>query len=59
MAFLAPLAVAAMIEPAIGTNGPWLDALWSELEIQSPEDYYADSIRLMAMIVVSGNWFEP
>ena len=59
MAFLAPLAVAAMIEPAVGTNQPWLDAAWAAVVQQPPTDYYSDSLKLMAMLVVSGNWWTP
>jgi endo-1,4-beta-D-glucanase Y len=58
-AFVAPLAVAAMIEPATGTNGPWLDRLWDDLTGREPGEYYGDSLRLLSMIVVSGNWFAP
>lgn len=59
MAFTAPFAVAAMVEPAEGTNQPWLDALWESMLAAEPEGYYEDTIRLLAMIVVSGNWWTP
>ncbi|MCB9652929.1 MAG: hypothetical protein H6729_02210 [Deltaproteobacteria bacterium] len=59
LAFLAPLAVAAMIEPDVGTNRPWLDALWGVLVSVPESDYYGDTLRLLAMIVVSGNWWAP
>lgn len=59
LAFVAPFAVAAMVEPASGSNQAWLDALWDELVGRAPSDYYGDSIKLLAMIVVSGNWWVP
>jgi endoglucanase len=59
LAFVAPLAVAAMVEPDSGTNAAWLDALWDRLVSGESEDYYGDTLRLLAMIVVSGNWWTP
>jgi endo-1,4-beta-D-glucanase Y len=59
MAFVAPFAVSAMIEPASGSNQAWLDALWEEIAASAPEDYYEDSIKLLSMIAVSGNWWSP
>lgn len=59
LAFVAPFAVSAMIEPAAGSNQAWLDALWDELAQRPPADYYGDSIKLFAMVVASGNWWSP
>ena len=59
LAFIAPFGVAAMVEPATGTNQPWLDALWTDVSGRGTTDYYADSIKLMAMLVMSGNWWAP
>ncbi len=59
MSFVAPFAVSAMVDPATGTNGPWLDALWDRMVAAGPDGYYGDSIKLLSMIVVSGNWFTP
>jgi endoglucanase len=55
-AFVGPLAVAAAIEPG---NQEWLDALWKWLVLAPADDYYADSIRLLSMLVVTGNWWVP
>jgi endo-1,4-beta-D-glucanase Y len=52
-AFSSPFGVAAML----GTNQTWLDAIWSTRQIN--EDYYADSITMLCMIVMSGNWWAP
>lgn len=59
LAFTAPFAVSAMIEPPTGTNEPWLNALWDEVIARGSESYYEDSIKLFVMIVVSGNWWTP
>ena len=56
MAFTAPFAVAAMSDPG---GQEWLDALWAAMASGSSEGYYADSIRLQSMLVVSGNWWAP
>jgi hypothetical protein len=58
MAFLAPLTVAAMVE---ASNQPWLDALWTEI-VSTPredEEYYGNTLKMLAMIVLSGNWWTP
>ncbi len=57
-AFTGPLAVAAMTDPA---RQKWLDALWAHLAARPPgeEGYYGNTIRLLTMIVISGNWWQP
>jgi endo-1,4-beta-D-glucanase Y len=52
-AFSSPFAVAAMLSG----NQQWLDALWSSRAIT--EDYFADTITMYAMLVMSGNWWPP
>jgi hypothetical protein len=52
-AFSSPFGVAAML----GGDQGWLDALWSSRAIN--EDYYGDSITMLCMIVMSGNWWAP
>jgi endo-1,4-beta-D-glucanase Y len=60
MAFAAPFAVAAMSASA-DTPGAqaWLDASWDQMVATPPQDYYADSIKLQAMITISGGWWSP
>jgi endo-1,4-beta-D-glucanase Y len=58
MAFMAPLAVAAMVD---APNQEWLDALWTEI-VRTPrqdEEYYGNTLKMLAMIVLSGNWWTP
>jgi len=52
-AFSSPFGVAALL----GSDQAWLDNLWSSRQIN--EDYYADSITMLSMIVMSGNWWAP
>jgi len=54
MAFMAPFAVSAMVSNA---NQDWLNALWSLMESTPSQGYYEDTIRLLCMIIVSGNWW--
>ena len=56
MAFTAPFGVSAMAD---ASNQAWLDAVWGEVLRGGDEGYYEDSIRLMSMIVLSGNWWAP
>ena len=59
LAFLAPFGVAAMIEPSSGTNQPWLNALWDEIVARNPQGYYGDSIKMLVLVTMSGNWWLP
>jgi endo-1,4-beta-D-glucanase Y len=52
-AFSSPFGVAAML----GTDQAWLDAIWASRAIN--EDYYSDSITMLCMLVMSGNWCAP
>lgn len=56
MAFTAPFAVGAMTDPSDQT---WLDRLWTHCVERASENYYEDTLRLMSMIVLSGNWWGP
>ncbi len=58
MSFIAPLGVGAMVDVA---NQSWLNAIW-DLVVATPmaeEGYYGDSLKLLSMIVMSGNWWAP
>jgi endo-1,4-beta-D-glucanase Y len=58
MAFVAPLGVAAMIDPA---NQAWLDAIWADVVAKpvSEEDYFGNTLKLLSMIAMSGRWAVP
>jgi hypothetical protein len=56
MAFTAPFAVGAMVD---GANQDWLNALWDNVASSGDGDYYADTLKLMAMLALSGNWWPP
>ncbi len=58
MVFVAPFAVSAMVD---SSNQEWLNMLWDHM-VSSPTDegtYFDNSIRLLVMITVSGNWWTP
>lgn len=52
-AFISPFGVAAMA----GTDQAWLDAIWNGMAID--QGYYGDSITMLCMIAMSGNWWTP
>jgi endo-1,4-beta-D-glucanase Y len=58
MAFVAPLGVAAMVD---ATNQAWLNDIWDLVTATSIDDeaYYENTLKLLAMIVMSGNWWTP
>jgi endo-1,4-beta-D-glucanase Y len=58
LSFIAPFAVSAMVDKQ---NQQWLNHLWDYLTAFKIKDYdyYDNSIKLLDMIVVSGNYWEP
>lgn len=58
MAFVAPLGIAAMVDP---DHAEWLDSLWDFIVATSIDDeaYYENTLKLLTMIVMSGNWWAP
>jgi endoglucanase len=56
MAFTGPFAVGAMLDIE---DQAWLDALWEHTVSREMENYYEDTLRLLSMIVLSGNWWGP
>lgn len=58
MAFIAPFGVGAMVDAA---HQGWLNAIW-DLVVAEPlndEDYYGNTLKLLSMVVMSGNWWSP
>ncbi|WP_256760627.1 glycosyl hydrolase family 8 [Cohnella sp. WQ 127256] len=58
LTFSAPLMVSAMID---SSNQQWLNKLWDYNAAISTKDdlYFGNNLRLLSMIVVSGNWWTP
>jgi endoglucanase len=58
LAFTAPLAVGAMVD---ASYQPWLNALWDATTRAGfdPKDYYGDTLRLLAVLTISGNVWKP
>ena len=61
--FIAPFGVSAIVD---ASNQAWLDKVWAHIKggdcTPSPPDsncYFADSIGLISMIAMSGNWWQP
>ena len=57
LSFVAPFAVSAMVD---GKNQVWLNHLWDYLAAFKLKDYdyYDNSIKLLDMIILSGNYWE-
>lgn len=58
MAFVAPLGVGAMVD---SSNQAWLNAMWDRI-VATPittDGYYENTLKMLAMIVISGNWWSP
>lgn len=53
--FGGPLAVAAMVNL---DQQAWLDALYSSIR-ERHEGYYEDSVALLSLLVLGGNWWAP
>ena len=58
MCFLAPLAVSAMSN---AENQAWLNALSESIVRHGPDDndYFDGTIKLLCLLVISGNWWSP
>jgi hypothetical protein len=56
MAFIAPFGVAAMVH---SSNQAWLNEVWDVVVGQGVTAYYEDSIKMLSLIAMSGNWWPP
>src|SRR5581483_2996104 len=55
LSFTAPFGVAAIV----GGDQKWLDAVWASINGTGLDNYYGDTIKMLSMIVMSGNWWAP
>lgn len=53
--FAAPIGVAAMTDPALQA---WLNAIYAAVQGVS-EDYYEDTVTLLCLLVMTGNFWDP
>jgi hypothetical protein len=53
--FVSPIGVAAMTQPGLQA---WLNAIYSAVYNVS-EDYYEDTVTLLCLLVMSGNFWDP
>jgi len=56
MAFAAPLIASAIAD---ASNQEFLDKGWAYLASTKQNEYYGDSIELLTMLLLSGNWWAP
>lgn len=58
LSFIGPFAVSAMVD---GKNQQWLNNVWDYLVKFKLRDYdyYDNSIKLMDMVIISGNYWKP
>ena len=56
LAFVAPFGVAAMVDAG---NQSWLDAIWDATVAHYGDGYYQDTVALLSLITMSGNWWAP
>jgi hypothetical protein len=58
LAFIAPFGAGAIVN---STNQSWLNAVWDQVAGTplSAEGYYENTLKLLSMIVMSGNWWAP
>jgi len=58
LAFIAPMGAGAIVN---STNQAWLNDVWDEVAGTplSAEGYYENTLKLLSMIVMSGNWWAP
>lgn len=56
LAFAAPFGVAAMADPG---SQAWLNNLWDTLIAADGHTYYGDSITMLSLLAMSGNWWAP
>ena len=56
VAFAGPFAVAGM---ASEDNRVWMTAMWESIAWANTNQYYEDSLQLLTLIALSGNWWAP
>jgi hypothetical protein len=58
LSFIGPFAIAAMVDPA---NQRWLNSIWDYLvQFKLKDfDYYDNSIKMISLLIVSGNYWNP
>ena len=56
LAFVAPFGVAAMVDSG---NQSWLDDIWDTTVANYGAGYYQDTVGLLSLITMSGNWWSP
>jgi endo-1,4-beta-D-glucanase Y len=55
-AFLGPFGVGAMVDAA---NQGWVNGIWDLLTSSGAGGYYDETLKVLSMIAMSGNWWSP
>ena len=53
---VSPFAVAAMVD---NSNQSWLNSLWESIANDDYPGYYDDTLKLLSLVALSGNWWSP
>jgi endo-1,4-beta-D-glucanase Y len=56
LAFVAPFGVGAMVD---ASNQNWLNSVWDTTVANYGAGYYQDTVALLSLITMSGNWWSP
>jgi endo-1,4-beta-D-glucanase Y len=56
LAFVAPFGVGAMVD---ASNQSWLNSVWDTTVANGGDGYYQDTVALLSLIAMSGNWWAP
>lgn len=59
LAFLGPVGAASTVDLGGAARRRWVTKVWDALASAPSEGYYGDSLRLLSMLVMSGNWWRP
>ncbi len=55
-AYVAPFGVGAMVDAA---HQSWLNSVWDATVENDGNNYYDDTIKVLSMVAMSGNWWAP
>ena len=66
-AFAAPFTAAAIIDVGVSGQQTWLNKAWSKIKNYhdgpstdpNADGYFGDTINLMCMLLITGNWWDP
>ncbi|WP_455714742.1 glycosyl hydrolase family 8 [Anaerosporobacter sp.] len=57
MSYVAPLLISAMCQSSSKGAQNWVNSLWKMVAESGTNNYYNDTIKLLCLIIASGNWW--